>query len=124
MLIPSIKAIEPVYRSMFEVEFEDCRELSDAVSSLSVTSDELNISFSSNISQYTDHLGIQNHKMVPFDVLKKNTIYPITIKMLDKTGTVLKKLSILGTLVDYSYGLDYASSDVLETKATFRYEPR
>jgi hypothetical protein len=121
---PSVKTIDPIYRSLFEVEFEGYPELSNAVSSLSVTSDELNITFNSNVLQYTNHLGIRNHKMIPFDMFKKDGIYPIRIKIHDKAGVVLKDRAILGRLVEYSYGLDYASSDVLETKASFSCEPR
>ena len=114
----------PLYKSLFEVSFQDYPELTDLVKVLSVSSDQLNIVFNANIKYIVNHLGIQSTIVEPFDILNTNEKYNMTIKMYDKTGIVYRELKIISTLRDFSYTLDYSSSDLVEIDANFDYEHR
>lgn len=112
--------IDPIYSSLFEVEFINNLELKEYVIKIDVNTNDLIIRFNSNIESYKDDLGYKKTRCIPFDCLKINREYDINVNMHDKSGVIFKKTTYNTILVDIAYSLDYSETELMIVTCIFR----
>lgn len=102
---PSSLAVEPAYKSLFEVDFKDDYMNSiEAITKLELENDTAKFTFNDSIELEVNKLRKY------FEQVEK-----IHVKQHDRTGVVFRKITLTKKgICNLSYSLDYSSSDLCE----------